>query len=141
MQKKIEKIKELAGPWMESIFYSPVSDQQIKDFEMKKNIEIPKSYKEFLNNTNGAKIFGGDAFFYGIGDSIDFEVNYDFSEGKVPKQLLIVGFYRSRHVCYDYRYKSFIFYEYEEYDEIEEECMSFSTFDEVLDYIIDIAIS
>lgn len=139
MEERIEQIKELDGPWMESEFYSPASEESIKKFEEEKNIIIPESYRKFLNITNGASIFGGDAVFYGVGDGIEFEVNYDFSQGKVPSQLLILGFYNSRHICFDNRNSSYIFYEYEEYDNIEDECMNFENIEEVLDYIIDIA--
>lgn len=57
----------------------------------------------------------------------------------MPKELLIVGFYHSCHICYDARYDSFFFYEYEGYDDIKEECSEFSDFYEVLDYMTDIA--
>ncbi len=57
----------------------------------------------------------------------------------MPKELLIIGFDNSRHICYDSRYDLFIFYECEDYDDIEEECAKFTDFYELLDYHIDIA--
>ena len=92
-----------------------------------------------MRHSNGAKLFGGDTYLYGVDFDDEFRINYDLSEDEVPKELLIVGFYNSRHICYDLRYNSFILYEYEDYDDIEEECAKFSDFYELLDYLIDIA--
>lgn len=141
MKKRIEQIKAIKDDWMESYFYVPATEVQIEDFEEQMKITIPQSYKDFLLLSNGAKLFGGDCFLYGVGGGIEFKISDDFSEGKVPAELLIVGFYHSSHICYDSRYNSFIFYEYENLDEIESECLMFSDFDEVLDYMIDIATS
>ena len=104
-------------------------------------VKIPESYKEFLRHSNGAKLFGGDVYLYNVNLDDEYKINYDFSEGNVPQELLIVGFYNSRHICYDSRDNSFIFYEYEEYDDIIDECVHFSDFYGVLDYMIDIAIN
>lgn len=76
---------------------------------------------------------------YSVNMNDKFRINYDFSDGSVPDELLILGFYNSQHICFDKRYGSFIFYEYEDYDDIKEECLMFSDFYEVMDYIIDIA--
>ncbi len=144
MEKEIEIIKSIDGPWMKSTFFPPAHDDLISDFENKNKLNIPSSYKEFLKITNGAKLFGGDVFFYGVGsnkpdESIEFNINYDFSEGRVPNQLLIIGFYNSSHICYDKRSDSYILYEYEEFDEIEDECCSYSKLEDLLNYMIDIA--
>ena len=139
MQKRIEYIKNISGDWMHSEFFPPATDSEITDFERKMKIAIPESYQAFLKISNGAKLFGGDCFLYGIDQNSKFQINYDFSEGEVPKELLIVGFYHSSHICYDARYHSFYFYEYEDYDNIKEECIEFSDFCEVLDYLVDIA--
>ena len=141
MQERIEKIKNIAEDWMQSDFHSPATDSEISEFEEKMKVKIPESYKEFLRCSNGAELFGGDAFLFSVNASDECKINYDFSEGKVPKELLIIGFYNSCHICYDARYGSFFFYEYEDYDSIKEECLEFSDFYEVLDYIIDIAIN
>lgn len=138
MYKIIETIKSINGDWQRSIFHEPVSEADIARFEKENNIKIPDSYKEFLLLSNGAELFGGDIFLYGVGDA-KFPVNYDFSEGKVPKELTILGFYNSSHICY--YHNSFILYEYEEVWEIERECVDFKTFHELLEYLIDIQIS
>lgn len=81
-------------------------------------------------------MFCGDVYLYSVNSDEEFKINHDFSEGDVPKELLILGFYNSSHICYDPRYDSFILYDYED---IKEECVEFSDFDEVLKYFIDIA--
>jgi hypothetical protein len=141
MQDRIEHIKNINIDWMRSELFSPATDSEIADYEKKMQIAIPESYKEFLRISNGAKLFGGDCFLYSVDLNDKFKINYDFSESNVPKELMIVGFYNSSHICYDARYNSFFFYEYEAYDSIKEECTEFSNFYEVLDYIVDIAIS
>lgn len=139
MKSQIEIIKGITDDWMKSEFNPPASDSQIEEFEKNTDVRIPESYKEFLRYSNGAKLFGGDTYLYGVDFDDEFRINYDLSEDEVPKELLIVGFYNSRHICYDLRYNSFILYEYEDYDDIEEECAKFSDFYELLDYLIDIA--
>lgn len=139
MKERIEKIKSLSGPWMESVFYSPANEDDISVFEKSNDIIIPESYKEFLMLTNGAILFGGDAFLYGVGGDIKYYVNYDLTDGQVPKQLLILGYYHDRHICYNSHDDIFIFYREEEYERIKEECVIFNDFGEVLDYAIDIA--
>ncbi len=139
MKEKIEKIKSLNMNWMESNFFPSASNENITEFEKENNVIIPNSYKEFLLQTNGAEIFGGDAYFYGVCGKIEHYINYDFTEGQVPEQLMILGFYNDDHVCYDLHDDIFLFYNGEEYDSIKEECEIFSDFGEVLDYIIDIA--
>lgn len=141
MQERIEHIKNIDNNWMQSELCSPATDSEIADFEKATQIIIPESYKAFLRISNGAKLFGGDCYLYSVELNDNFRINYDFSEGKVPKELMIVGFYNSSHICYDARYNSFFFYEYEDYNSIKEECIEFSDFYEVLDYIIDIATS
>ena len=139
MKDRIEKIKRLAEPFMKSTFYSPANEDDIFAFEKSNDIIIPSSYKDFLMLTNGAILFGGDAFLYGVSGDIKYHVNYDFTGGQVPKQLLILGYYRDRHICYDHLNDIFAFYTDEDYESIEEECMIFNDFVEVLDYAIDIA--
>ena len=141
MKERIERIKAVQDDWMQSEFASPASDSQIEDFEKTANVVIPESYKEFLRLSNGAVLFGGDCQLYSVDMNDKFRINYDFSDGSVPAELLILGFYNSQHICFDTRYDSFIFYEYEDYDDISEECLMFSDFYEVMDYIIDIAVS
>ena len=141
MEERIEQIKNIDGDWMRSDFYSPATDPEIAAFEKEMNIVIPESYKAFLRLSNGAELFGGDCFLYSADLNAQHKIGYDFSEGKVPKELLIVGFYNSCHICYDARYSTFFLYEYEDYDSIKEECSEFSDFYEFLDYIIDIAIN
>lgn len=139
MKERIEKIKSLNGSWMESNFFPPANEEDITKFEKYNDVTIPESYKEFLLLTNGAEIFGGDAYFYGVCGEIEHYINYDFTEGQVPEQLLILGFYNDEHICYDFHDNIFVFYNDEGYDNIKEECTIFSDFGEVLDYIIDIA--
>lgn len=139
MEEKIEILKSINDDWIQSEFFSAATDSQIEEFEKNMKVKIPKSYKDFLRKSNGAKLLGGDCCLYSVNPDDKFKVNYDFSEGKVPKELLIVGFDDSSHICYDSRYNSFIIHEYEDYDDIKEECAEFSDFCEVLDYFIDIA--
>ena len=141
MKERIERIKALQDAWMQSEFASPASDSQIETFEKTANVVIPESYKDFLRLSNGAELFGGDCQLYSVDMNDKFRINYDLSDGSVPDELLILGFYNSQHICFDKRYDSFIFYEYEDYDDIKEECLMFSNFYEVMDYIIDIAVS
>ena len=141
MKERIERIKAVQDDWMQSEFASPASDSQIEDFEKTANVVIPESYKEFLRLSNGAVLFGGDCQLYSVDMNDKFRINYDFSDGSVPDKLLILGFYNSQHICFDKRYESFIFYEYEDYNDIGDECLMFSDFYEVIDYIIDIATS
>lgn len=139
--ERIEIIKSLTEPFMKSILYPPANEKEISDFEKSNDIIIPKSYKEFLMLTNGAILFGGDAFLYGISGEVKYHINHDFTGGQIPKQFLILGYYRDRHICYDYRDEFFVFYREGEYEHIKEECMIFNIFCEVLDYMIDIAIN
>ncbi len=141
MKDCIEIIKRIQEDWNYSEFFPPASETAVSEFEKKNNIMIPDSYKEFLYLSNGAHLFGGDIYLYNVNLDEKFRINYDFSEGNVPKELLILGYYRSSHICYDSRYNSFILYDYEEYDDIKEECIVFSDFHEMLNYFIDIAIN
>lgn len=49
-------------------------------FETKNNIQIPDSYTEFLYLSNGARLFGGDVYLYGVNADEKFSINYDFSD-------------------------------------------------------------
>ncbi len=139
MKERIEKIKSLsASSWMESYFFPPASDSEVTEYEKKNNIIIPESYKEFLSLSNGARIFGSDICLYGVCGDIKYYVNYDFTDGLVPKQLLILGYYNDRHICYDSRDDIFIFYREEQYERIKDDCTTFNDFGEVLDYAIDV---
>ena len=141
MKERIERIKAIQDNWMKSEFASPASDSQIETFEKAANVVIPESYKDFLRLSNGAVLFGGDCELFSVDLNDKFRINFDYSDGSVPDELLILGYYNSKHICFDKRYDSFIFYEYENYDDIKEECLAFSDFYEVMDYIIDIAVS
>lgn len=139
MEERINTLKNLTADWMNSEFNPPATASQIEEFERKEGLVIPESYKEFLLLSNGAKLLGGDCYLYSVNSNDKFKVNYDLSDGNVPKELLIIGFYNSRQICFDSRYNSYIFYEYEDYDTIKDECVDFLDFKELLDYLIDIA--
>ncbi len=139
MKEGIERLKSIQDDWQSSEFNPPATETQIAEFEENTGISIPNSYKDFLRLSNGAELSGGDCQLYSVNMNDKFRINYDFSDGSVPDELLILGFYNSQHICFDKRYGSFIFYEYEDYDDIKEECLMFSDFYEVMDYIIDIA--
>lgn len=109
MNEKIEKIKSLSGAWMDSYFFPPASDNDISEYEKKNNIIIPESYKKFLLLTNGARIFGSDIYLYGVSGEIKYYLNFDFTEDQIPNQLLILGYYNDKHICYDYRDDIYIF--------------------------------
>lgn len=139
MKERIERLKSIQDDWQSSEFNPPATETQIAEFEENTGISIPNSYKDFLRLSNGAELSGGDCQLYSVNMNDKFRINYDFSDGSVPDELLILGFYNSQHICFDKRYESFIFYEYEDYNDISEECLMFSDFYEVMDYIIDIA--
>ena len=143
MKNRIEKIKSLSGSWMESYFYPPASESDISEYEKNKNIVIPKSYKELLLLTNGARIFGADICLYGVSGDIKYYVNYDVTDELVPKEfpkeLLILGYYNDKHICYDCRDDIYVLYRDEKYERIKEECVIFNDFGEVLDFAIDVA--
>ena len=139
MKERIEKIKNITDDWMQSELNPPATDSQIREFEEKMKVIIPESYKEFLRYSNGAELFGGDALLFSVNIDDEYKINNDFSEGNVPKELLILGYYLDSHICYDFRDDIFVFYIEEEYERIKEECVIFNDFCEVLDYAIDIA--
>ena len=68
----------------------------------------------------------------------NFKIGYDFSEGKVPKDFLILGFNDSQHICFMPERNKFLFYEYEAPDEIDYECLWFDSFYDVMEYLIDV---
>lgn len=94
MKDCIEFIKGIQKDWNRSEFFPPASKTAVSEFEKKDNIMIPHSYKEFLYLSNGAHLFGGDIYLYSVNLDEKFKINYDFSEGNVPKELLILGYYR-----------------------------------------------
>ena len=138
MKSRIEKIKSLSGSWMESYFFLPASESEISEYEKSNNIIIPKSYKEFLMLTNGARIFGSDMCLYGVSGDINHYLNYDFTDGSVPEELLILGDYNDTHICYDHHDDIYVLYRDEKYECIKEECVIFDDFCEVLDFVIDV---
>ena len=138
MKSRIEKIKSLSGSWMESYFFPPASESEISEYEKSNNIIIPKSYKEFLMLTNGARIFGSDMCLYGVSGDINHYLNYDFTDGSVPEELLILGDYNDTHICYDNHDDIYVLYRDEKYECIKEECVIFDDFCEVLDFAIDV---
>ena len=139
MKNRIEIIRSLSGSWMESYFYPPASESDISEYEKNKNIVIPKSYKELLLLTNGARIFGADICLYGVSGDIKHYVNYDLADELVPKELLILGHYNDMLICYDRRDDIYVLYRDEKYERIKEECVIFNDFGEVLDFAIDVA--
>ena len=139
MQERIDRIKKIKDDWMQSELSPPATDAEISGFETTMQITIPESYKAFLRLSNGAVLFGGDCCLYSVNPHDELMINYDLSDGKVPEELMIVGFYHSQHICYDAGENAFFFYEYEDYNSIKEECLAFADFYKVLDYIIDIA--
>ena len=82
MKERIEKIKSITEPFMKSILYPPANEKAIFDFEKSNDIIIPKSYIELLMLTNGAILFGGDAFLYGISGEVKYHINHDLQVGK-----------------------------------------------------------
>ena len=140
MKDIIERIKRIQDDFMRSEFHDPASESDIAAFERENGIVIPQSYRDFLLLSDGAELFGGDAFLYGVKNA-RFKIGEDYTEGMVPKEFMILGFYHSRHVCFLPQKNCFIFYEYEEPDEIESECLHFDSFYDIMEYFIDIAIS
>ena len=138
MKDRIEKIKGINEDFMQSTFYEPSSEDEIILFEEKMGISIPESYREFLKLSDGAEIFSS-GMLYGVKDDANFKINYDMTNGEIPKELIIIGYWNDKHICYDDRYDTYIFFEYEDYENIEEECVDFNDIEELLDYMIDIA--
>lgn len=132
MKKYIDFLKEIKGDFNTSEFFSPVSDEEINNYERDKKIYIPQSYKEWLKCTNGCELFGRYAVLYGINSLPKPSIGDDFSDGLVPKEYLILGYMESEHICYYKEKDVFFFFEYEE------PMQFFNSFSEVLDYIIDI---
>jgi len=140
MQKYINILKQIDEDFNRSEFYPPAQKEDILRFEKTKGIKIPESYKKFLSLSNGTSLSAGSIKLYGVGSS-GFQIGYDFSEHSVPKELIIIGYKDSEHICYYPEKNIFLFYEYQNLEEIEEECISFEDFDEVLEYLADILTS
>ena len=132
MIKYIEMLKKIKGAFQESEFFPPASVEKIDKYAQEKNIYIPQSYKELLIHTNGCELFGRYAILYGINNFPKPSIGYDFSNGLVPKEYLILGFMNSKHICYSKKKDAFFFFEYEEPSQY------YNDFSEILDYIIDI---
>ena len=139
MKKIIERIKRIQDNWMRSEFHEPAAESDISAFEHDNNISIPPSYKDFLLLSDGGELFGavGNVWLYGV-KATRFKIGDDFSEGMVPKDFLILGFWDSRHICFMPERNKFLFYEYETPDEIDCECLWFDSFYDVMEYLIDV---
>ncbi len=137
MQEYIDTIRQIKGDFCRSVFESPASDSEIAAFSQSHHIQIPPSYQAFLRISNGASLFGGNAALYGVG-SAKYLIGYDFSENGIPDAFLPIGYKDSAHICYETAKNRFLFYEYEDLDEIESECIFFDDFEEILAYLIDI---
>ncbi|MBR1555547.1 MAG: SMI1/KNR4 family protein [Oscillospiraceae bacterium] len=140
MQKYIDILKQIDEDFNRSEFFPPARKEDILRFEKTKGIKIPESYKKFLALSDGASLSGGSINLYGVNSS-GFQIGYDFSEHSVPKELIIIGYKDSEHICYYPEKNIFLFYEYQDLEGIEEECISFQDFDEVLEYLADILTS
>ena len=139
MQRFIDQIKPIQEDFMRSTFHEPATESDIAEFEREHGISIPQSYKDFLVLSDGGELFGavGNVWLYGV-KATNFKIGYDFSEGKVPKDFLILGFHDSQHICFMPERNKFLFYEYEAPDEIDYECLWFDSFYDVMEYLIDI---
>ena len=67
-----EEIKEIVELCIElddvdvSEFNPPATDEEIKMWENRNNITLPESYKDWLSFSNGSRILGQLACFYGL---------------------------------------------------------------------------
>ncbi len=89
LQSEISELQEICQRMEnmeinESRFDPPATEEEILGWESTYGITIPKSYKEWLRFSNGAKIFGFTAQFYGI-KGIVVEEKY------LPEDLVMIG--------------------------------------------------
>lgn len=79
IKKEIQEILKLRNELCneEFVFYNPISDIEIKKWENEKKITIPEQYKDWLKFSNGAKLEGEFARFFGLEDLIVNMVDYE----------------------------------------------------------------
>lgn len=137
MEERIEFIKEYIDcPWHNTIYNLPATDSQIEEFEKAENVIIPDDYKEFLKITNGALLFDGALRLYSVNRDEKYKIDYNYlGEGKIEKELLIVGIHLIYPLCYDSWRKKYLFYDDFEYRF--DESYYYSDIYEVIDDFID----
>ena len=138
MQEYFEQLKEIDEDFKRSEFFPSATDEQINNFEKEHNIQIPESYKQWLHLSNGGYLFCGGTHLYGVYNNPEPSIGNDFSNGMVPKEYLIIGYFGAEHICYNGESHKFFFYEYEDPSNVLDECDHFDDFRQVLEYIIDI---
>ena len=86
IKKEIEEILEIRDELLEEefVFYAPQSDVEIRTWEEKNKITIPEDYKEWLRFSDGAKLEGDFARFFGLNQFIINRTDYD-------KPIVIIG--------------------------------------------------
>jgi len=134
-----EILKAIDTDWKRSIFYPPLTDEQINKFELEKNIFVPESYKEWLRISNGSWLFGSSGQLYGINNLPKIaSIKYGSLLSHIPHEYLVLGYFHTPHICYSQENGTFFFYEYEDPTTVFEECEQFDSFAGILDYILDI---
>ena len=86
IKKEIEEILEIRDELLEEefVFYAPQSDVEIRTWEEKNKITIPEDYKEWLRFSDGAKLEGDFARFFGLNQFIINRTDYE-------KPIVIIG--------------------------------------------------
>jgi len=97
--------------WFHTL-YLPLSEREIDELEGEMNVEFPESYREFLELTNGIRVFSNSLSIFGRRDSFSRSVedrqpysvvseNYNRPVG-MPKKAVLIGFYPFRNGFYLY---------------------------------------
>lgn len=86
IKKEIEEILKIRDELLEEefVFYAPQSDVEIRTWEEKNKITIPEDYKEWLRFSDGAKLEGDFARFFGLNQFIINRTDYE-------KPIVIIG--------------------------------------------------
>lgn len=83
IRKILERCKELNMDY-KSMFFNPVTEETLSQWENDNSIQIPESYKEWLRFSNGAIIRDQLAHFYGI-------EGFELNNPDYPEDCVIIG--------------------------------------------------
>lgn len=79
IKEEIQEILEIRNELCdeEFVFYNPISDIEMKKWEDERKITIPEQYKDWLRFSNGAKLEGEFARFFGLDELIVNMTDYE----------------------------------------------------------------